>query len=80
MSSRVNCRGLASRLVRQQLRRPEKRRVQRISVDVVKAEMVDGNLDFAGCPRVVAFKCEGTGLASSIEEPRVAVARVEEWF
>ena len=33
-----------------------------------------------GCPRVVAFKCEGTGLASNIEEPRVKVARVEKWF
>jgi len=69
-----------SRLVRQRLQRPEKRRVQRISVGVVKAEMVDGDLGFADCPRVVALKCEGTGLASSIEEPRTEVARVEKWF
>ena len=47
---------------------------------VVKAEMVDGDLGFAGCPRVVAFKCEGTGLASSIEKLRAEVARVEKWF
>jgi len=67
-------------MVRQQLQRPEKRRVQRISVDVVKAEMVDRDFGFAGCPRVVPFKCEGTGLASSIEEPRAEVARVEKWF
>jgi len=69
-----------SRLVRQRLQRPEKGQVQWISVDVVKAEMVDGDLGVAGCLRVVAFKCEGTGLASSIKEPRVEVARVEKWF
>jgi len=36
-----------SRLVRQQLQTPGKRRVQRISVGVVKAEMVDEDLGFA---------------------------------
>jgi len=56
-----------SRLVRRQLQRPEKRRVQRISVDVVKAEMMDGDLGFTGCLRVVPFKCEGMGLANGIE-------------
>jgi len=49
--------------------------VQRISVDIVKAEIVDGDFGFAGCLRVIRFKCEGMGLASSIEEPRAKLAR-----
>ena len=40
-----------------------------------KVEMVDGDFGFAGCPRVIRFKCEGTGLTSSIEEPRAELAR-----
>jgi len=44
------------------------------------AEMVDEDFGFAGCLRAVPFKCEGTGLARSIEELRAEVARVEKWF
>ena len=38
---------------------------------------MDGDIGFAGCPRVVPLR---TGFASSIEESRADIARVEEWF
>jgi hypothetical protein len=38
----------------------EKRRVQRVSVDVVEAGIVSGDIDLADCPEVVPFRCERT--------------------
>ena len=48
-----------------------------ISLGVVEAEIVSGDIGLTGCPRVVPFKCERTCFASSIEEPRVKIAKIE---
>ena len=65
-----------SRLVRQHLQWGSER-VQVISLGVVGAEIVSGDIGLTDCPRVVPFKCEGTCFASSTEEPRVKIARIE---
>jgi hypothetical protein len=38
----------------------EKRRVQRVSVDVVEAEIVSGDIGLAACPEVIPSMCERT--------------------
>jgi hypothetical protein len=55
----------------------EKRRVQKIAVDVVEAEIVDGDIGLAGRSRAVPFKCERMCFASSVEEPRADIAKIE---
>jgi hypothetical protein len=51
----------------------EKKRVQRISVDVIEA-VIGGVIGLAECPRVVPLKCERTCFPISVEEPRADIA------